>query len=206
MTPRTLGIVPGLRWMLANPRWAPWLPALIMLVIPEVLAIGLEGRVANPLHQYLGVFPGDLFLSFAVGASFWLAINHLKPSRRCWYQRRMWHALCAAFGLGFASSVFYGELQNSIHRYVPSAAYTHAQFISPTNLFHYGIVALMSYILWAVALPALIYTPRRFWWLKVLIVLALLSWAACALWLDNTLPRPDLSDVHGQWFGGWYQG
>lgn len=206
MTPRDLGIVPGLRWMLAHPRWSPWLPAVIMLIIPELLAICLEGRVANPFKQYLGVFPGDLFLSFALGASFWLAINHLKRGERPrWYRNRVWHAWAIMFSLGFAGLVFYGELQNTIHRYVPAAAYTPEQFVSPTNLFHYGIVAVMAYLLWTATLPALIHTPRRFWWLKVLIVLALLGWAICAMWLDNVLPRPDLADVHGEWFGGWWR-
>jgi hypothetical protein len=191
--------------MLSNPRLAPWLPALIMLVVPELIAVGLEGRVANPLKQYLGVFPGDVFLSFAVGASLWLAINHLEPgSRKLWYQSWGWHVWCIVAGVGFAGFVFYGEITNTIHRYVPSAAYTWPQFLSPTNLFHYGIVVVMVYLLWAAVLPTLIRTPRRFWWLKVLIILALLGWAICAVWLDNTLPRPNLGDVHGQWFGGWY--
>lgn len=205
--PGSLGIIRGLRWMINSPRRSPWLPAVIMLIIPELLAIGLEGRVANPFRQYLGVFPGDLFLSFAVGAAFWLTIHHLALSGdKRWYQGWQWHAWCVTFGLLFAGSVFYGELQNSIHRYVPAAAYTRAQFLSPTNLFHYGIIVVIGYMLWAVVLPTLIYTPRRYWWLKVLIVLALLSWAVCAMWLDNNLPRPNLADVHGQWFGGWYRG
>lgn len=204
-TPSKLGIVPGLRWMLASSRWSPWLPAVIMLIIPELIAIFLEGRVANPLKQYLGVFPGDLFLSFAIGAAFWLAIHYLAPSGRQWYSSRLWQAWSVAFGLLFAGSVFYGELSNTIHRYVPEAAYTQAQFASPTNLFHYAIVAVMSYMLWAVVLPALIHSPRRFWWLKALIVLALLGWAVCAIVLDNSLPRPNLDDVHGEWLGGWYQ-
>lgn len=205
MTPRTLGIVPGLQWMLARPRRSPWLPALIMLAVPVLLAVTLEGRVPNPFKQYLGVFPGDLFLSFALGASFWLAINHMRPSSRQWYQDWVWHVWCATFGLMFAGLVFYGELQNTIHRHVPAAAYTPEQFVSPTNLFHYIIVAVMAYMLWAVTLPALIHTPRRFWLLKLLVVLALLGWAICALWLDNTLPRPDLADIHGEWFGGWWR-
>lgn len=204
--PSYLGIIPGFRWMIASPRWSPWAPALIMLVIPELIAIGLEGRFANPLNQYLGVFPGDLFLSFAIGAAIWLAIYHLKPSgKRWWYQSWQWHAGCALFGVMFAGSVFYTELSNTLYQHIPEAAYTMAQFVSPTNLFHYLIVAVMSYLLGSVVLPTLIYTPRRFWWLKVLIVLALLSWAVCAILLDNILLRPDLSEVHGEWFGGWYK-
>jgi hypothetical protein len=205
-TPGKLGIVPGLRWMLASSRWSPWAPALIMLVIPELIAIGLEGRVANPFKQYLGVFPGDLFLSFAIGSAFWLAIYHMAPSgRQRWYASWQWQVWCVVSGLMFAGSVFYGELSNTLYRHVPDAAYTQAQFVSPTNLFHYVIVAVMSYILWAVVLPALIHSPRRFWWLKALIVLALLGWAVCAIVLDNSLPRPNLDDVHGEWFGGWYR-
>lgn len=206
MTSRTLGIVPGLRWMFSNPRLAPWVPAAIMLIVPELLAIGLEGRVANPFKQYLGVFPGDVFLSIAIGAAIWLAINHFDPHR---FRQRLnvwWQLACVALGLGFAGFVFYGELQNTLHRYVPAAAYTKEQFVSPTNLFHYLIVAVMTYLLWAVVLPALVVAPKRFWWLKVLIVLALVGWATCAIYLDNTLPRPNLGDVHGTWFGGWYAG
>jgi hypothetical protein len=191
--------------MADSPRWSPWLPAVIMLIIPELLAIGLEGRVANPLKQYLGVFPGDLFLSAAVGASFWLAIHHFNLSRFKLRSNPWWQATCVMFGLGFAGFVFWGELQNTLHRYVPAAAYTKAQLVSPTNLFHYSIVAVMAYLLWTVVLPALIAAPRKFWWLKILIVLALVGWAVCAIYLDNTLPRPNLGDVHGTWFGGWYK-
>lgn len=200
---RKLGLVTGLRWTLASSRWAPWLPALIMLVTPEMLAIGLEGRVAVPWRQYLGVFPGDVLLSFAVGASFWLAIHHLKYNSRRWYQSRAWHTCSMLFGLGFAGSVFYGELQNTLHRYVPSAAYTVAQFVSPTNLFHYCIIAVVSYLLWAVTLPTLVHA-RGHLALKVLIILAIVGWGICAIYLDNTLSRPDLADVHGTWFGGWW--
>jgi hypothetical protein len=205
-TPSNLGTIRGFRWMVNNPRWSPWWPALIMLIVPELFAIGLEGRFANPMKQYLGVFPGDAFLSFAVGTGVWLAINHLPHyDHKRWYQGWQWHAWCMATGLAFAGSVFNGELQNMLHRYLPSAAYTKAQFISPTNLFHYLIVVVMVYLLWTVVLPALIYAPRRFWWLKALIILALLSWAVCAIVLDNSLPRPNLDDVHGEWFGGWYR-
>lgn len=203
-TAQRLGIMPGLRWTLASTRWAPWLPALVMLVVPELLAITLEGRVANPFKQYLGVFPGDVLLSFAVGASFWLAAHHLKSDRRRWYQNPTWHTWSALFGLLFAGSAFYGELQNSLHRYLPAAAYTKEQFVSPTNLFHYLLVAFVSYLLWAATLPTLVHTPRRYWWLKVLIVLAIVGWGVCAIYLDNTLPRPNLADVHGTWFGGWW--
>lgn len=202
MASRKLGIMPGLRWMLASTRWAPWLPALIMLATPELLAITLEGRVAVPWRQYLGVFPGDALLSFAVGASFWLAIHHLR-SRQRWYQSRIWHAWSVLFGLLFAGSAFYGELENSIHRYVPAAAYTTAQFVSPTNLFHYLIVAVVSYLLWAVTLPTLV-DARGHLVLKALIVMAVIGWGICAIYLDNTLPRPNLADIHGEWFGGWW--
>lgn len=205
MTPSKFGIIPGLRWTLANGRWAPWLPTLFMLIVPEMLAIGLEGRVAVPWRQYLGVFPGDAFLSLALGTSFWLAINQLSSDRPRWYQNRAWHVLCLVFGLGFAGSVFYGELSNTLYRYLPSAAYTMGQFVSPTNLFHYVLVAVVTYLLWAVTLPTLVHAPRRYWLLKVLIVLAILAWATCAIYLDNTLPRPNLADVHGVWFGGWYR-
>jgi hypothetical protein len=207
-TSSNLGIIPGLRWMVHNPRWSPWLPALVMLIVPELLAIGLEGRVANPSKQYLGVFPGDLFLSFAVGAAFWLAIRYLNRSdNKRWYRSRLWHASCVTFGLLLAGSAFYGELNNTIHRYMPSAAYTQAQFVSPTNLFHYIIVAVMSYLLLAVALPALIHAPNRdgLWVLKTLIILSIVIWMVCAVILDNTLPRPNLNDVHGEWFGGWWR-
>jgi len=206
LTSNNLGIIRGLRWMLSNPRLAPWWPAIVMLIVPELLAIGLEGRVANPLKQYLGVFPGDLFLSFAIGAGFWLAIYHLNTcDRKRWHQTWWWQVWSVTFGLVFAGLVFWGELQNTLHHYVPAAAYTKAQFVSPTNLFHYSIIAVMAYLLWAAVLPTLIVTPRRFWWLKALIVLALLGWATCAIYLDNTLPRPNLGDVHGVLFGGWYK-
>jgi hypothetical protein len=195
--------------MFSNPRRTLWLPALIMLIVPELLAIGLEGRVADPRKQYLGVFPGDLFLSVAVGVGLWLAIRYLNRSSgdKRWHQSWQWHAVCVAVGLLFAGSVFYGELSNSIHRFVPEAAYTQAQFFSPTNLFHYGIVAVMCYLLLAAVLPALIHAPNRDWlWvLKTIIILCLLAWMVCAVILDNSLPRPNLADVHGEWFGGWWR-
>jgi len=193
--------------MFSKPRRSPWLPALIMLIIPELLAIGLEGRVADPRKQYLGVFPGDLFLSVAMGTAFWLATRYLSQyDRKRWYQQWWWQASSVLFGLAFAGSVFYGELSNTIHRYVPSAAYTQAQFVSPTNLFHYGIVAVMSYLVPAVVVPVLIHAPNRdqLWVLKTLIILCLLAWMTCAVILDNSLPRPNLADVHGEWFGGWW--
>lgn len=199
--PRKLGIV---RRIINDPRllW-PWLPAIVLLGVPMILAVSFEGRIPNPLKQYLGIFPGDVFLSIAMGEAIWLCIYHLVHSRRQWFRMWQWHAFGAALGVLAAGSFYWFDYQNMVYGTVPEAAYTSGQFYGPTHMFHFALVVGGGYVLGAIVLPVLLYMPRWFWRRKLGIALGLAIWMACVT-LDNFRQRPNLADIHGEWFGGWW--
>jgi hypothetical protein len=204
-TSSRLGILPGLRWTV-DWRWAVFMPALISLIVPFLMGLALEWRVINPLQQYKGVIPGDVFLSIAGGIAISLAIHHLdRPFYPKWYQLRWWHVTGLVFGAGFAAFFWYGEIQNTIHQYWPDAAYTVAQLVGPTHLYHTVIVVLFGYLFFAVIIPVMIHVPRQFWLSKVMILLLIAGWVFCFAYWDNNHPRPDLDEVHGEWFGGHWR-
>lgn len=202
-----LGTLPGLRW-LVDGRWAPAMPLFVSLVIPFLLAVGLEWRVPSLLHQYKGAFPGDLFLSIAGAYAICTAILCLRRYNR-WYSRRAWHVFALGFGLVYAAIFAYGEVMNTIHQWVPSAAYTWPQIFSPTHLYHLLVtIPVFGYLFWTVVVPVWIHAPWRPWPIvaRVIIVLMIVAWAYCAFYVDNHVARPDLSEIHGEWFRGLWRG
>lgn len=205
---------PELGWLLNRQPWLLVLmPGLLTFGVLFVLALLLEGRLINPLDQYAGVFPGDLFLWLGMGSALMLVSHHFDySSSTIWYESLRWKVLCVLVALGMGSLLTGAEVHAMRTNPHGAATYTTAQFWSPTHLAHTIIVPLMAYITMRVLWPALFCARTRYsrWVLvlKVLAVTGYLGWVFCAIVLDNfVLPRPNLANVHpldGGWFGGWW--
>jgi hypothetical protein len=124
-----------------------------------------------------------------------------------WYEKKLWQFFSLGYGVAFAAFFAYAEVMNTIHQYVPSAAYTVPQLVSPTHLYHSVIIVLFGYMFWALVVPTWVHAPWRFWPVvgKVAVLALIVGWGFCAFYLDNHLPRPDLTQIHGEWFGGHWR-
>lgn len=120
-----------------------FLQALVKAIIASwglmnLFALVLEWRILYPSQQYASFYRGDLVgLPIMIGAGAIMAPG--LPTGEFWYQSAWWHIGCLVLGLligvGLAASEYL------------SGAYSLAQILSPTKIFHNGFVFPM-FVYW----------------------------------------------------------
>jgi hypothetical protein len=187
---------------------APWLFFVIVMVFAWVLTPGLfiligwvfEGRKIplHPRHQFLGFFPGDLFLGVLTGG----LITHVVvfPPAQGWYTSWWWYLIVFVSASAVAISLTAWELR--------TGSYSKRAILSPTKLYHNGLLYVgYGSIIVSTLFAALFGAPT--WWLA-LIILPGLAWAVCnvldgsvRLWGPNPMHRKAFHAHKRDWQPIW---
>lgn len=137
---------------------------LCWLITPGMhLLVGmvLETRFVplDSQHQFLSFFPGDLFLGgFAAGL---LVAAKSLPDQLRWYNATWWHMLVLIVCMVAAIGLTWVEWH--------SGAYPAGAILSPTKLYHNGVLYILYGYVIVVTLVAVLAAARS-WWLPIVFV------------------------------------
>lgn len=179
-----IGLLPGFGWLANLPSfWATL--AVVWLITPVMMfVVGLvfEGRMLpiSPRHQFLSFFPGDLFLG-AMTAGL-LTLARRLPDGHHWYNAWWWHVPVLVITCVVAFVITKGE-------YSDPNGYGHRAVLSPTKLYHNGVLyGLYGYVVVVllVAVTTMVVQSTS-WTLGLLYLLTLVPGAvwACLLVLEQ---------------------
>lgn len=184
MVAEKIGLLPGFSWTAGHGFWATLAICWCLTPIGHMLvgAIG-ESRFV-PLdswngRQFWSFFPGDLFLGWT--AALLLVLAQRLPSEPRWYNSTWWHA-AVLLGCALVALVLtYGEWK--------SGAYPTRAILSPTKLYHNGVLYIgFGYVIVSTLVACLFGAPLQ----SVLLALVPGIFWVGMLAIDNT---PSASDA-----------
>lgn len=122
----------------------------VFVTIGMMVLIGLVGESRliplSPRYQYLGFFPGDLFLSMSVSAAVQICIY--LPEGNFWYNSRSFHIGALIATVVFAALMGKSEIRPGGH--------TLKEMLSWCGLYHTGVLyGLLGYVILTTALAAI---------------------------------------------------
>jgi hypothetical protein len=192
-----IGLLPGFGWLADRGAFAT--VAICMAITPGTMfVLGLVGESRllpwTADKQFLSFFPGDIFLGMAVAGM--LVLAQRLPSGSYWYSSRTWHLLVLIGALVVAFLITRGE-------YNDPNGYGHRAVLSPTKLYHNGVLyGLYGYVI-VVVLAALVGGLLVNWsWesfgLLVACLLPMLLWASCLVLEQNDAFLEKYAATNGQ--------
>lgn len=127
----------------------------------------------TPSRQYLGFFPGDIFLSMGISAG--IQTCTYLPEGNFWYNSRVFH-ICALVGT-LAFALFMGKSE------IRPGAHTLREMLSPVGLYHTGILyGLLGYVILTTAIAAIVgsdWSSADVRWWAFIAIIFLLAYLAC---------------------------
>ena len=170
--------------------------------MPVLLAAAIEGRIWTLSVQYLGVWPGDAFLSLAFLFATIGVLMCTVPETGRWWQALWWHRTAMGIGLVFILVLKGAEIWATSTIPGKPGVYSWGQALAPTNLWHTLMVPLFAYLMLTFGAAALGSSEVPAW-LKLLVVVCVIGWASCVT-LDNFQVRPDVNLIYPS-DGWWWQ-
>jgi hypothetical protein len=179
-------------------------PALLMCLgfTPLALTLGavmlVELRPPELNKQYLGIWPGDLFLGAGIGFPLIALPHHSYYSlgEVGWFWRSgWWNAATIVMMAGVVLALAVPEYVSAIKYPYKAWSYTLYQLHTPSCLAHRVSMAFIPLVLMKVVLPLLAFAALAIE-LKAGWLAGMIAWACCAMWLDNRRMRPNLLIIH----------
>lgn len=195
-----LGLMTGTQWMLTA------FPAWMLLLVPFILSIGfytvlrvcVELRAPRLYMGYKGHWPGEAFLSFAIGLLMVGMAFYASPVVSPFWRSLAWNILTIIVVLGLTGTIAAIEYGRAIkyrkYRFAPDDVYTLYQLHTPTALGHRVSTLVLSYLFMKVGVVALC-TGGVPVTLKLAAIVLLSAWVVCVI-KDNSGTRPELENVH----------
>lgn len=176
-----IGLLPGFGWIAGNNFWITLIICVIFTPVGHLLVGFLfESRLVpiTPNKQFLSFFPGDLFLAVSMAGLLTLASD--LPAEKYWYNDPSWHLLLLAFVAATAAAATYSEWKSMVY---PTRA-----ILSPTKLYHNGVLYVVYGYAIVATLAALIAGSQWSWWLLAALIPGLI-WSGLVVH-DSSL-RPE---------------
>lgn len=208
MTPAAkAGLLPFMDWLLTGPLWLQASMGLMVLFVPIGVGVLLiEQRIPKMSRQYLGFWPGDLFLAVAWILAV-LALNMAPPQVYGWWQDDLWPYGIAGLAVLACSAMAVVEFTAAYRDYEsrgkqrPPRAYTPYQLWTPSNMAHRLSQFVLALGLLQVMVAGFSASPSPL--LSIAILLFFLGWFSC-VGLDNFVDRNiDLHLIHPK-YGAWF--
>lgn len=124
-----IGLLPGFGWIAGHPFWVTVL--ICWAITPGMMiVIGIVGESRliplTPDKQFLGFFPGDLFLGVGVAAALQAAAR--LPAEAAWWNQRWLHLVAVLLATIFAAGMIVTEVTSGKHPI--------RETLSPVGLYH----------------------------------------------------------------------
>jgi hypothetical protein len=200
-----LGLWPGTKWIFALPSWlVPFLGFAPLLFVVAVKLL-IELRAPRLSKQYKGLWPGDLFLSIAVGALLLGTTDYVPPaSISPFWRSPLWDVFTVVLMMVAVLPLAIIEYASAIRDKDDPRSWTYTvyQLNTPSCLAHRLATVAYVYLITKVDLVALFaFGVPPF--LKAIFIGGMIAWGYC-VYLDNAMPRPtDLDAIHPRqkaWF------